>query len=374
MKLALVCPYDFAYPGGVANHITALDRNFVRMGHEVRVIAPASEPVSMFGDRFIPIGRPWPCPSGGSVARITLSPWLSSQVKAVLGQEKFDVIHLHEPLCPSLCTTVLRVSDTANVGTFHAVDCRAYSFCWPLSVTVPKRWLARLQVRIAVSRAAKEFISKYFAGDYTIIPNGVDLEHFSSDVAPLDQFNDGKINILFVGRLEKRKGLNYLLNAYWQVKQQIHDCRLIIVGPGTRWSNKLQCEARQRGLSDVVFAGYVPDSELPRYYKVADIACFPATGRESFGIVLLEAMAVGKPVVASNIEGYADLLTNGVEGLLVPPADQKALAQALVSLTRERRLRAEMGMRGRTKASEYAWANIARRVMECYTKALGGHW
>lgn len=115
MKIALVCPYDFAYPGGVANHITALERNFVRMGHEVKVIAPASKPVSMFGDRFIPIGRPWPCPSGGSVARITLSPWLSSQVKAVLEQEKFDVIHLHEPLCPTLCTTVLRISDTANV-------------------------------------------------------------------------------------------------------------------------------------------------------------------------------------------------------------------------------------------------------------------
>ena len=370
MKIALVSPYDFAYPGGVNNHISALVHQFTMMGHEVKAIAPASKPVPIFGDRFIPIGRPWPYPSSGSVARISLSPWLSCQVKTVLDRGKFDIIHLHEPLCPSLCTTVLRLSTTANVGTFHAVDSRGYTLWWPLTVMFLKRWFPRLDGKIAVSKSAMEFANKHFPGDYNIIPNGVDLEHFSADASPIGEFSDGKINILFVGRLEKRKGLNYLLEAYLRARREIPDSRLIIVGPGTRWSNKYEKQVRRNGLTDVVFGGYVSYDELPRYYKTADIVCSPATGRESFGIVLLEAMAVGKPIVASNIEGYASVVTHGVEGLLVPPRDEQKLAQALVTLMVDKQLRQEMGARGRAKASEYSWEHIARRVLECYIGVL----
>ena len=372
MKIALVSPYDLAYPGGVGNHISALEHQFTKMGHDVRVIAPASKAISAFGDRFINLGRPWPSPSSGSVARVTFTPWLSSQVKPVLNREKFDIIHLHEPLCPMLCTTVLHLSRTVNVGTFHAVDSRGYSLWKPFTVLFLKKWFRKLNGKIAVSRPAMEFISRHFPGEYTVIPNGVDLEHFSPDVPPIDESCDGKINILFVGRLEKRKGVNYLLNAYRQVKQEIGNCRLILVGPSTRWSRRYERQVKQSGLADIVFRGYVSYAELPRYYQTADIVCSPATGKESFGLVLLEAMAMGKPIVASNIGGYASVATHGVEGLLVPPRDERMLARALISLATDAQLRQEMGARGRVKAAEYGWEHIAQRVMGYYMTVLSG--
>jgi phosphatidylinositol alpha-mannosyltransferase len=370
MKIALVSPYDFAHPGGVNNHISELERQFTKMGHEVIVIAPASKPVSTFGGRFVPIGRPWPYPSSGSVARISLSPWLTSQVRDVLDREKFDIIHLHEPLCPALCATILRESNGNNVGTFHAVDSRGYTLWWPLTVMYLRKWFRKLNVRIVVSRSAMEFSNKHFPGDYTIIPNGVDVEHFSQDAPPIDDFSDSKINILFVSRLEKRKGVNYLLKAYKRAKKEIPNSRLIIVGPGTRWSKKYEKRARQNGLPDVIFTGWVPYSELPRYYHTADVVCCPATGKESFGIVLLEAMAAGKPIIASNIKGYADVIAHGSEGLLVPPRDEKRLARALVSLVTDGALRQEMGARGRIKALDYTWESIAVRVLACYSEVL----
>ena len=370
MKIALVSPYDFAHPGGVNNHISALERQFTKMGHEVIVIAPASKPISIFGSRFIPIGRPWPYPSSGSVARISLSPWLTSQVRNVLDREKFDIIHLHEPLCPALCATVLRESNGNNVGTFHAVDSRGYTLWWPLTVMYLRKWFRKLNVRIVVSKVAMEFSNKHFPADYTIIPNGVDVEHFSQEVPPIDDFNDGKVNILFVSRLEKRKGVNYLLKAYKRAKREIPDSRLIIVGSSTRWSKKYEKKAKQGNLPDVIFTGQVPYSELPRYYKTAGVVCCPATGRESFGIILLEAMAAGKPIVASSIKGYAGVITHGSEGLLVPPRDEKKLAQALVSLMTNGALRQEMGARGKAKAQDYGWESIAIRVLECYSEVL----
>lgn len=370
MKIALVSPYDFAYPGGVTNHISLLERHLTQMGHEVKVIAPASKAISAFGDRFIPVGKPRPIPSSGSIARITISLRLAPRIKAILDKEKFDIIHLHEPLCPMLCTTVLRLSQTANVGTFHADGSIGYSLFKPFNKIFLKRWFDKLDGKIAVSKPAMEFANKHFPGDYNIIPNGVDLDHFSPEVSPIDEFCDDKMNILFVGRLEKRKGLGYLLEAYRQVSREMPNCRLIIVGPGIRLRKKYEKWVVRNGLKDVVFVGYVSYDELPRYYKTADVFCAPATGKESFGIVLLEAMAVGKPIVASNIPGYASLVTHGVEGLLVPPKDKERLAQALISLMADGQLRQQLGARGRVKAKDYGWGQIARRIVNYYIRVL----
>jgi phosphatidylinositol alpha-mannosyltransferase len=370
MKIALVSPYDFAYPGGVANHISSLGHHLAQMGHDVKVIAPASKTITSLGDMFIPGGKPHPIPTSGSIARVTISPRLPSSVKAMLNEEKFDVIHLHEPLMPSLCFHVLRCSRTVNVGTFHAFDGRGYSFSKPLSPLILKVLVSKLDGRIAVSKPAMDFVSKHFPGKYEIIPNGVDTGHFSPDVAPIDELCDGKLNILFVGRLEKRKGADYLLEAYQRIKRHMPNSRLIIVGPGTRLRHKYEKQVKQSGIEDVVFAGYASYGELPRYYKTADIFCAPATGWESFGIVLLEAMAVGKPIVASNIEGYASLITHGVEGLLVPPKDEDSLAQALTSLMTDESLRQQMGARGRVKAKKYDWKYVAQRVLNYYITVL----
>jgi len=372
MKIALVSPYDFAYPGGVTNHISALEHQLTKMGHEVRVIAPASKVVPDFGDKFIPIGKPRPIPASGSIARITISLRLASTIKAVLERENFDVIHLHEPLMPMLCTTVLRLSHTANVGTFHAHGARllGYNFGRPISTILLKRWFRKLNGRIAVSKPAMEFANRHLPGYYTVIPNGIDLEHFSADVSPIDEFCDGKLNILFVGRLESRKGLNYLLKAYIRVREEFPDSRLIVVGPGTRLRHKYEKQVKRSNLKDVVFVGHVSYDDLPRYYKTADIFCSPATGRESFGIVLLEAMAVGKPIVASNIEGYASVVNHGVEGLLVPPRDDRSLARALISLMSDEALRHQIGAKGKVKALDYSWQQIAQRVYNYYVKVL----
>ncbi len=367
----MVSPYDFAYPGGVCIHISCLEQQFTRMGHEVRVIAPASKAISGFGDRFIPIGRPRPIPTSGSIARLTVSPWLSSKIKEVLEREKFDIIHLHEPLMPMLCTSVLRLSPTATVGTFHATNGRpGYNLGRPFSKFFLKRWFRKLDGKIAVSKSAMEFAHGHFPGYYNIIPNGVDLAHFSPDVAPIEEFKDGKLNILFVGRMEKRKGLNYLLDAFARVKQEVPNSRLIAVGPGTRLRRKYEKKVAKSGLKDVVFVGFASYEDLPRYYKTADIFCAPATGSESFGIVLLEAMALGKPIVASNIEGYAGVISDSVDGQLVPPKDSQSLAQALISLLNDEPLRQEMGAQGRAKALGYGWDSIARTILDYYHRVL----
>lgn len=373
MKIALVSPYDFAYPGGVCNHISCLEQQFIQMGHEVKIVAPASKAASTFGDRFIAVGKPRPIPVSGSIARITLSPWLSSRIKAVLDREHFDICHLHEPLMPMLCTTVLRLSNVPNVGTFHASGGKPwYSFGTPIGKSILKKWVRKLDGKIAVSEPAMEYVSKYFPGDYTIIPNGVDSKHFSPDVPPIEEFSDGKLNILFVGRLEKRKGLDYLLEAYKQIKPEFPDSRLIVVGPGKRLRKKYERRVTRDRLKDVVVIGYAAYRDLPRYYQTADIVCCPATGRESFGIVLLEAMSVGKPVVASNIQGYNSVVTHGAEGLLVPPKNAEKLAQALTSLMTDGALRQQMGNEGRLKAVQYDWENVAQRVLDYYVSVLNG--
>ena len=372
MKIALVSPYDFAHPGGVISHISSLERYFTRMGHEVKVIAPASREISDFGDRFIPIGKPYPFPSSDSVVRVSISLRLGPTIKEVLAREKFDIIHLHEPFMPMLCSAVLRFSNTTNVGTFHACQGKpGYNWGRPISTWMIRHRVHKLHGRIAVSKPARDFHVKYVPGHYEIIPNGIDLEHFSDNVSPIEEYDDGKINILFLGRLEFRKGVNYLLKAYLQIKQEIPNSRLLIVGPGTRLRKRYEKWVRRHHLEDdVIFTGFVSDSDRIRYYKTADIFCAPATSRESFGIVLVEAMALGKPIVATNIAGYASVVSDGEEGLLVPPCDAPGLAQALMTVMNDQKLREQMGVKGKLKAKEYSWEYVGQRVFDYYNQVI----
>jgi len=371
MKIALVSPYDFAYPGGVVNHISALERCFTAMGHTVKVIAPISKAVSVFGDRFIPMGSPRSVPSSGSVCRVTISLKLAKPLKEVFAREHFDIVHVHEPFMPMLCTAVLRFSPYTNVGTFHACAGNlGYYFGWPVTAFMIRQRARKLHGHIAVSEAARSFAAQNVPGKYAIIPNGIDTEHFTPDVMPLEQYADGKLNILFVGRLEGRKGVPYLLKAYQQVKKEVPQSRLIIVGPGKRMRQVYERQVSWSGLKDVVFVGFSSYEDLPRYYKTADVFCAPATGRESFGIVLLESMAVSCPIVATNIAGYANVVKHGAEGLLVPPRDDESLARALVCLLTDSGLRRQMGAQGRLKARGYCWENVSQRVMDYYTSVI----
>lgn len=369
MKIALVSPYDLSVPGGVNNHILPLAQQFRWAGHEVRVIGPASDDAGLPPDPgLIVIGRPRPVPVSGSVARIALSLRLSGQVKAVLQAERFDIVHVHEPLMPFLPIQFLRFSDAVNVGTFHAAKDggnRLYSY----SRRLLRRWFRKLDGKIAVSPAAADLVSRYFRGYYNIIPNGVDVPHFSRPVAPFPEFCDGKRNILFVGRFEKRKGLSYLLRAYPAVKRELPQTRLIIVGDG-RSRPRFERYVRRAGLRDIVFTGRVPYDDLPRYHSSADIYCSPATGNESAGVVLLEAMAAGRAIVASNIEGYATVVTHGVEGLLVLPKDAEALSHALVHALVDDDLRQRMAAQGRLRAEEFSWERVSQRILSYYERLI----
>jgi phosphatidylinositol alpha-mannosyltransferase len=374
MKIALVSPYDFSYPGGVGRHIQSLEYHFTRMGHEVKIIAPASSPVTGYDGRFIAIGKPRSIPTSGSIARITISFTLANKVREVLETEKFDIVHLHEPLAPTLCTTVLRLSRSCNIGTFHAAEARpSYRWAKPFMVSgLFQKWFNRLDGRIAVSKPAADFINKHYPSTYHIIPNGIEIAHYSPQIPPLPEYLDGKINLLFLGRAEKRKGLEYLLKAYGLLKPDIPNSRLIIVSPETKSREKYEKQALDAHLQDVIFINgrSVSDTEKPRYYSTADIYCAPATGHESFGIVLLEAMATGKPVVASNISGYASVITNGMEGILVPPKQEVPLAQAIAKLIKDPQMGITMGERGRIKAHNYGWDQIAVKVLDYYRTAL----
>ena len=350
------------------------------MGHATGIITSAT---GAEGRRAEPnvtkLGWAVPIPWNGSIARIAVSPLLARQTRAVLEREQFDVIHLHEPLAPALPLTTLHVLkglDAVSVGTFHAFALNKLismpRFAYASGQVLLQRYFHRLDGRIAVSSAAYQFASHYFPGEYQIIPNGVDLHRFSVLAEPLPQFADGKLNILYLGRIEPRKGLKYLLHAIPQVRACYPQTRFIIASDGPQRSHYEQLVRRQ-GWPDVVFTGFVPSEELPRYYASCDLFCAPSTGSESQGVVLLEAMASSKPVIASNIDGYRDVIRNGTDGILVPPRESEALAEAICRLLGDATLRATMGASGREHAGEFSWPRIASRIVAYYQVLIEQH-
>jgi phosphatidylinositol alpha-mannosyltransferase len=373
VKLALVSPYDFAYPGGVTEHVASLAERFIASGHEVHIVAPSSdddaEPSSSVDAPIHRIGRVVSIPTNGSVARITLSLRSYLQAKTLLQQEQFDLIHLHEPLMPALPLTVLRHSNTTNIGTFHAFRNTPLTYFYGKPILRP--FFRKLHGHITVSSAAREFVGEYFPADYRVIPNGIDFPRFFRRYEPLPQFADERPTVLFVGRLEKRKGLKFLLRAWPLVLERQPDARLVVVGRG-RPLEGYRRFARRQGWSteDVVFAGYVPSEDLPRYYQSCDAFCAPNTGQESFGIVLLEAMAAGAPIVASDIPGFQDVVSNGQQGLLVEPRNPGAIADALCRLLGNPELRATMRRAGQDTARAYDWPRVASQVLDYYAEVL----
>ncbi len=364
MKIALVSPYDYPYPGGVTEHISHLSAEFKRRGHEVHIIAPQSSRVhEQAGEIVHTVGTVVPVPVNGSVARISLSLRLSRRVKEILEREQFDVIHLHEPLLPALPITVLRHSHSLNIGTFHAFAASNYAYFYGKPIL--RYFVKKLHGRIAVSPPARDFVSEYFPGEYSIIPNGIDFDRFATPRPCLERYRQGGPNILFVGRLEKRKGLKFLIRAMAGVWKHFPSARLIVVGSGPLLESYRNLVASHQ-LDRVVFTGFVSSEDLAGYYHSCDVFCAPSTGQESFGIVLLEAMASGRALVASDIPGYRFVVTPGEEGLMVPPKDEQALALALVRLLSDEALRAKMGAAGRRRAEQFSWDKVAGRVLGFY--------
>jgi phosphatidyl-myo-inositol alpha-mannosyltransferase len=368
MKVGLVSPYDFATAGGVNDHVRHLAVQLQKLGHESRIFAPSSRAdVGFDSARFYRIGTPIAIPANDSVARITLSFHLANRVAAIIAEERFDVLHFHEPLLPALPMTMLRMSTTANVGTFHAFGRSNVGYYYGRPLLQP--YLAHLHRAIAVSEPARDFVTRYFPNfPMRVIPNGIDVDVYRPGLAPIRHLRDENLNLLFVGRLEKRKGLGDLLRAYRSMTSRLPNIRLIVVGDGPLHGRVESYVTRHR-LPNVILAGYVPESVKPRYYNSADVFCAPATGSESFGIVLLEALASGLPVVATEVPGYMSVLEPGKDSITVPPKNWRELAASLVILARDVDLRRRLAAYAQEKARRYAWETVASEVVEVYNEA-----
>jgi phosphatidylinositol alpha-mannosyltransferase len=362
MKIGLVTPYVYPLPGGVNQHVRHLYANLRLRGHDVRILTSSHGLQRASEGDVVRIGKGFSMPANGSVGTITLSPRFLSQARAVLEREGFDLLHFHEPFVPFLSPVLLRLSTSVNIATFHAYG--GWSPAYQFGSRVMAPYAKRLHGRIAVSAAARHFIDRYFPGDYKVIPNGVDLERFRRAV-PIARWQDGTRNLLFVGRFESRKGLLELLKAYRLLRRTGCQCRLLVVGTGPQ-----EREARRylmtRKMGGVEFLGRVSDDERDALFRTADVFVSPATGRESFGIVLLEAMAAGAPIVCSDIHGYKGVVRRGREALLVPPKKPKAIAAAVAQLLSDDDMRARMGDSGRARAEEFSWERVTAKVDDYY--------
>ncbi len=362
MKIGLVSPYVYPLPGGVTQHVRYLYENLRLRGHDVRILTSSHGLQRASEGDVIRLGKGFSVPTNGSVGTITLSPRYISQVRAVLERERFDVLHFHEPFVPFLSLVLLRESHSVNVATFHAYG--GWSPAYEFGSRALRGYAERLHGRIAVSAAARHFIDRYFPGDYKVIPNGVDLDRFRRAV-PLARWQDGTRNILFVGRFEPRKGVLDLLKAYRILRKTGCECRLLLVGGGPQEREARRYVATRR-LRGVEFVGRVSDDERDQLFRTADVYVSPATGRESFGIVLLEAMAAGAPIVASDIHGYKGVVRRGREALLVPPRAPKQIALSVGRLLRDPELAAAMSEAGIQRAEEFSWPRVTAKVDDYY--------
>ncbi|MGH2445031.1 MAG: glycosyltransferase family 4 protein [Candidatus Limnocylindria bacterium] len=363
LKVGIVSPYGYPHPGGVNEHVRFTYEAMRRMGHDVWIITSKYGRQRESEGHIIRLGTGWAAPANGSVGRVTLGLRFKKQAREVLEAHRFDILHFHEPFVPFLSPTMLDQSNTVNIATFHAFG--GFSPSYWIGKRFAGRLAEQLHGRIAVSGAARHFISRYFPGDYRIIPNGVDLDRFT-EAQPFEELRDGRtLNILFVGRFEERKGLIHLLKAYHRLRKRKVDARLLIIGAGPKL-REYRRYVGLRGIRDVEWLGRVSDEEKVRYFASADIYCAPNTGQESFGIVLLEAMAASVPIVASDIHGFKRVVERNVQGILVEPRNPRALAAALYALARDPDLRQEMGDAGRARAPEFTWDRVSERIVDYY--------
>lgn len=364
-KIAIVTPYYYPLPGGVQEYVYHLKKEYKKMGFFTKVITGASKGISPKDeDDVIRIGKNLPFLINGSTGQIILVA-KRNKIKEILEKYNFDIIHFQEPFVPFLSHSIIKNSNAINIGTFHAnFDS---NFFYRISTNFLTPLWDKLHGKIAVSISARSSITKYFRGEVEIIPNGVDTTRFNPHNPKIKKFDDNKLNILFTGRIEKRKGLIYLLKAYANLKIKYPDIRLIIVGRGPLLKDH-QNFVKKNKIKDVFFEGYVSIKELPYYYSTAHIYCSPALFGESFGIVLLEAMANGIPVVAFNISGYNDVVSNLENGLLAIPKDVHDLTEKLEILIKDPDLRKELGQKGLIKARNHTWEKIAKKNINYYHK------
>lgn len=367
MKIGLVCPYPFDVPGGVREHVLGLYREFKKHGHKVKIIFPGGFRKKSKKKDIIFLGIYLKIPSNKDRATITFCSNFAQKIQKMLEKEKFNIIHFHESFTPFSSLQILKYSKSINIATFHA--CSEASPLANTAKAISKTYLLKMAQKIhgaiAVSTVARKYAIFPDKRKIVIISNGVDLTRFSPQVPYLRKFDNKRLNILFVGRLTKRKGLIYLLKAFRLLKKKNLNIRLIVVGDGDQ-KRKAKEFVRHHKVKDVFFEGAVSDRLLPFYYASADIFCSPATEAESFGIVLLEAMASGTPVVAFANTGYRQVLKGFGKYGLVPSKKVKTLARKIESLIENKGLRKDLAIWGQKEVKKYSWERVSSQVLDFY--------
>jgi phosphatidylinositol alpha-mannosyltransferase len=352
--------------GGVREEVHHFAREARRLGHVVKVVTGdvRGAPRSEGEDDVIRIGASRQVLRGGGVvSRVTGGTGTGAALREVLHRERFDVVHVHSPLTPVLPLLALHHATAPVVGAFHA-HLRP-GLVLRVAPRMAQRYLDRLDAAVAPSRACLGKLEGRMHGEVRIVPGGVDVERLARG-RRLPRFDDGKLNVLWMARAEKRNGLDLMVSAFHRAWRQI-DARLLVVGDGPSL-RRVRASIPSDLADDIVFAGRV-DDERPDWYATADVVCAPAQS-PSGGITLLEAMAAGKPVLASDVPGYRDVLQHGREGELVSPTDEGAWARALVRLSREPVRAAAYGERGRMTAQRHAWPVVARELLGIF-RAVG---
>ena len=362
LRIGIACPYTWDVPGGVQAHVRDLAEHLIALGHEVSVLSPVDDPDEAdLPSYVVPAGRAVPVPYNGSVARLVFGPLSLARTRRWVREGRFDVLHVHEPTVPSLSMLACFAAQGPIVATFHTATARSRAL--QVFGTALQPALEKVTGRIAVSPAARRVVVEHLGGDAVLIPNGVDVARFEG-AEPLDGRQPGP-TVVFLGRIdEQRKGLAVLLEALPELVRLVPDVRLLVAGPGDADDVR---EAVPSSLRDrVELLGLVSEQDKPRVFASGDVYCAPNTHGESFGIVLVEAMAAGTPVVASDLEAFRRVLRDGEAGVLVPVRDAGALAAALGALLLDAPRRERLAAAGRRAVRAYDWASVTRSIVEVY--------
>ncbi|OZC45652.1 glycosyltransferase family 1 protein [Rhodococcus sp. RS1C4] len=367
MKIGMVCPYSFDVPGGVQAHVQQLAEVFIERGHRVSVLAPASDDTEL-PDFVVSAGEALAIPYNGSVARLRFGPVTYSRIRKWIAENDFDVLHIHEPNAPSLSMLALKAADGPIVATFHTSTTKSLVLSTFQGVLRP--YHEKISGRIAVSELARRWQVEALGSDAVEIPNGVDVPAFRRATL-LPGYPRAGGTVLFLGRFdEPRKGMAVLLRALPTLVERHPDVEILVVGRGDE--DKLRKEAGAAA-SHLRFLGQVDDEEKASAMRSADVYCAPNLGGESFGIVLVEAMASGTAVVASELDAFRRVLRDGTAGLLVPIDDDVALADAVDAVLSSDDVRDRVVQAATRAVAEYDWPVVAEQIMRVYeTVTVGG--
>ena len=365
MRIGMVCPYSFDVPGGVQSHVLQLAEVMRERGHDVSVLAPSSPHVEL-PDYVVSGGKAVPIPYNGSVARLRFGPATHRRVKRWLTDGDFDVLHLHEPNAPSLSMLALQAAEGPIVATFHTSTTKSLTLSVFQGILRP--YHEKIVGRIAVSDLARRWQMEALGSDAVQIPNGVDVESFAS-ARRLDGYPRPGKSVLFLGRFdESRKGMAVLTSALPALVERFPDIEILIVGRGDE--DELREEAGALA-GHLRFLGQVDDAEKASALRSADVYCAPNTGGESFGIVLVEAMAAGTAVVASDLDAFRRVLEDGKAGRLVAVDDAGALAAGLIEVLDNYAARSRYIEAATEAVRQYDWSVVASQIMRVYETVAG---